>query len=145
MLCVTDDHKIYKYTDNIINDNATALANLYARGAQLQAPGVQDFAYEEAWLSPEAAKAMEDYDQYLNKGYNDLIYPNAKLLTTDYTAVNAAKSSIAELLNQNVATWIKRGTAISDQEWNLFKQSIQSAGSQNVIDVLQRIVDEKNK
>ncbi len=135
----------FKYTENIINDNATALANLYARGAQLQAPGVQDFAYEEAWLSPEAAKAMEDYDQYLNKGYNDLIYPNAKLLTTDYTAVNAAKSSIAELLNQNVATWIKRGTAISDQEWNLFKQSIQSAGSQNVIDVLQRIVDEKNK
>ena len=58
-----------------MNDKATALANLYNIGAQLQSPGVQTFDYEEAWLSEPARTAMNMYEsnQYINLKYNDLI------------------------------------------------------------------------
>lgn len=133
----------YVYTDQIVNDNNTALANLYNIGAQLQNAGVQTFAYEEAWLSPEAAQAMEDYVPYLNTGYNDLIYPNAKLSSSDYNTVNTAKSAIAELLEQNIASWLRRGTSIGDSEWSEFVASLEKAGANNVVSILQATIDAK--
>lgn len=133
----------FKYTNKILNDNNTALANLYNIGAQLQSPGVQTFDYELAWLSDEAKEAMEAYEPYLNTGYNDLIYPNVKLDSKDYNSVNTAKSSIAELLEQNVAKWLQRGTTISDAEWTQFVQALKKAGADTVVQTLQKTVDAK--
>lgn len=130
----------YVYTDNILNDNNTALQNLYNRGCQLQNAGVQNFAYEEAWLDPAAAQAMKDYEPYLNQHYNDLIYPNAKLTRDDYKAVNTAKSAIAAIYETQVAQWLQGKNEISDAAWNQFKASIQS-NVDIVLNVLQARVD----
>lgn len=132
----------YKYTDTILNDNGTALANLYAKGCQLQNAGVQNFEYEAAWLDPNAAKAMEDYKPYLNTHYNDLIYPNAKLSKEDYKTVNTAKSAIQTVYDQQIAQWLNAGQPISDASWNAFKSDIQSYVD-SVITVLQATIDAK--
>lgn len=143
----TLENNNYIYTDKIINDNATALANLYSYGAQLGTPGVQNFAYETAWLSPEAVEAMTAYDEngYLNLDYTELIYPNIKLSREEYTQVNAAKTQINNELNQQVFQWIVNGSAangISDADWEDFVQLMHQSGSQTITDIYQNHVSE---
>ncbi len=130
------------YTDAIVNDNNTALANLYSIGAQLQAAGVQNFDYEEAWLSTEAADAMEAYAPYLNAGYNDLIYPNAKLTKDNYNTVNTNKSKLKETFDKYVAEWLKGGNPISDASWQAFQSALASDGANSVKTILQARYDE---
>lgn len=130
------------YTDAIVNDNNTALANLYNIGAQLQVAGVQNFDYEEAWLSTEAADAMGAYAPYLNAGYNDLIYPNAKLTKDNYNTVNTNKSKLKETFDKYVAEWLKGGNPISDASWQAFQSALASDGANSVKTILQARYDE---
>ncbi len=131
------------YTDTIINDNNTPLANLYSVGAQLQSPGIQNFEYEEAWLSEDAASAMEAYTPYLNTGYNSLIYPNIKLDSSTYNSVNSCRSAIQTLYVTYIAKWLSTGSSISDAEWQAWVEAVNRAGAQTVITAIQAAYDAK--
>ncbi|MBD5390455.1 hypothetical protein HDR67_00365 [bacterium] len=138
----TKNGSTYTYTNKIINDNGTALANLYKVGAQLQTPGVQSFAYEKAWLSAPASEAMEMYEnnKYLNLKYNDLIYPNVKLSNADYQTVNAARTAVKKVYDDQVAKWLKAGTKVSDSDWNSFVAAMKRAGTDTIVSILQKYV-----
>ena len=132
----------YAYTDKILNDNNTALVNLYNTGAQMQGPGAQTFAYESAWLSEEANAAMAKYEQYLNPRYNDLIFPNIKVEKVDYKTINETKSAVATVYSQALASWFNKGS-VSDGDWNAFVNSMKNAGVENLVAVMQKYVDAK--
>ena len=140
----TKDNGVYKYTNKILNDNNTALANLYKVGAQLQAPGVQTFDYEAAWLSEEASVAMTAYEQYLNPVYNDLIYPNIKYSNEDYQIVNEAKNTVANVYEEQVNAWLTGKIDINnDAEWNKYITKMKQAGIETIISVTQKYLSEK--
>ncbi|MCM1130434.1 MAG: hypothetical protein NC310_00875 [Roseburia sp.] len=133
----------YSYTDKILNDKATALANLYNIGAQLQSPGVQTFAYEEAWLSEPAKKAMNLYESnnYLNLNYNKLIYPNIKLTNADYQSVNAYRSGVNTVYLEQVSQWLNKGsTTISQSEWDSYVAAMKKAGTDAITTTIQKYV-----
>lgn len=135
----------YVFTDKIINDNATALANLYKYGAQLQSPGLQDFAYETAWLSEEAKEAMALYtdNQYLDLKYTELIFPNVKLSKEEYAQVNAARTQITNELNIQLYQWVvnkKAANGISNADWATFVNLMKQSGCQIIIDIYQKQV-----
>jgi putative aldouronate transport system substrate-binding protein len=137
----------YSFTNKILNDNATALANLYKYGAQLGTPGVQNFAYEEAWLSEDAAEAMKMYrdEAYLDLNYTKLIYPNIKLSKEEYAQVNAARTQIDNELKQHIFQWVVNGTAangISESDWNTFVKLMKQSGSETVVTIYQDHVGE---
>lgn len=136
----TKSGSTYTYTNKILNDQNTALANLYNIGAQMQTPGVQNFAYEAAWLSPEAKTAMEKYEPYLNLDYNDLIFPNIKPSKADYQSINTARSSINVVFVQQVNSWMKGTEAINDTTWNNYLNRMAQAGTNTVISTLQKYV-----
>ncbi len=102
------------FTDKILNSSATALANLYQVGCQLQTPGVQDFEYEKAWLSEPAKKAMESYNPIVDTHANDLIYPNIKFTKEDYEVVNKAKTAVEQKMMIYVNKWLKDGSTLTD-------------------------------
>ena len=138
----------YTYTDAVLNDRNTALANLYKYGAQLQSPGVQNFDYEEAWLDPDAAAAMAMYEnnEYLNLDYDELIYPNIKLTANEYKTVNAARTQITYEMNQQLYQWIINKQAvngISSTDWQEFVQLLKTSGYENIINIYQGYVDAK--
>ena len=110
----------YEFTNKIINDNATALANLYQLGCQLQSAGVQNFAYEEAWLSEDASAAMSKYTEYLNPNYNDLIYPNIKMSQADYEKVLGYKNQIDYQYDQWISDFLKGNKTLNDSTWAEF-------------------------
>ncbi len=130
----------YVYTNTIINESGTALQNLYNIGAQMQTPGVQTFAYEEAWLSSSASQAMNKYEVYLNAGYNDLIYPNMKLSKDDYKTVNTAKSAIATVYETQINKWVKGTEQINDSTWNSFVEALEKAGSSKVVSIFEKYI-----
>lgn len=138
----TKNGSTYSYTNKIINDNGTALANLYNVGSQLQTPGVQSFAYEKAWLSTPASEAMEMYEsnKYLNLKYNDLIYPNVKLSNADYQTINAARTAVKKVYNDQIAAWLKKGTKVNDSDWNSFVAAMKKAGTDTIVSTLQKYV-----
>ncbi|WP_025725150.1 hypothetical protein [Acholeplasma granularum] len=143
----TKDGENFTYTDKILNDNATATANLYKYGAQLQSPGIQNFAYEAAWLSPEAVAAMELYvdNGYLDYGYTKLIYPNIKLSRQEYADVNAARTQITNELNQQLYQWIVNKQAskgISQTDWDQFVNLMNQSGAQKIIDIYQQHINQ---
>ena len=137
-----------QYTDAIINDQNTALANLYNIGAQLQSAGVQTFAYEEAWLSDAAKAAMSLYEDsknsngtgYLNTTYNDLIYPNIKLTKEDYKAYNAARSAVEQTYKEWINDYLK-GNKVIDSTWSQFVSAMNDAGVTVMVNTMQKYVD----
>ena len=131
------------FTDKILNDNNTALANLYNIGAQMQTPGVQTFDYEEAWLSTEAKDAMEKYNPVLDRNYNKLIYPNIKLNNEDYKAVNTARSMIKIQYEDYVNKFMKGTLPVNDANFAKFKEALVKAGVNTVIEKLNAAVNSK--
>lgn len=138
----TKSGSTYTYTNKILNDSGTALANLYNIGSQLQTPGVQSFEYEKAWLSPEAKAAMEMYESknYLNLKYNELIYPNIKLSNADYQTINAARTAIKKVYTDQVSKWLKAGSTINDADWNSFVAAMKKAGTDTIVSTIQKYV-----
>ncbi|MDE7095674.1 MAG: hypothetical protein K2O23_04215 [Anaeroplasmataceae bacterium] len=139
----TKSGSTYSYTNKILNDRATALANLYNIGCQLQTPGVQTFDYEEAWLSEPAKKAMKLYEdeKYLNLDYNKLIYPNIKLSNADYQSVNAYRSGVNTVYLDQVSQWLNKGaTNIAQGEWDAFVAAMEKAGTKAITTTLQKYV-----
>lgn len=130
----------YTYTDKIINDQNTALANLYRRGAQMQTAGCQTFDYEEAWLSSDAKTAMDLYEPYLNMSYNDLIFPNIKLTNEDYQSVNTARSSTNNRFVEQVNKWLRGTEAINDTTWKKFVSDMKAAGADVITSTLEKYV-----
>lgn len=138
----------YKFTDRIINDKNTALANLYTIGAQLQSPGCQTFTYEEAWLSPEAKAAMSLYQDsknadgtpYLNVNYNKLIYPNIKLTNEDYQKVNTSRSGVNNVYFEQINKWLKGTQQINDSTWNAYVTAMEKAGTNIITSTIQKYV-----
>ncbi len=130
----------YEYTDKIINDQNTALANLYTIGAQMQTPGVQTFDYEEAWLSEDAKTAMDLYAPYLNQHYNDLIYPNIKLSNEDYQAVNMARSTVNNAYTEQINKWLKGTEAINDTTWANYVAKMKKSGVDTIVSIMQKYV-----
>lgn len=130
----------YTFTDKVLNDRNTALANLYNIGAQMQTPGVQTFDYEEAWLSEDAKTAMEKYEPYLNLTYNDLIFPNVKPSKDDYQSINTARSAIYNVFTEQINKWLKGTEAINDSSWNKYVENMKRAGTDNVVATLQKYV-----
>lgn len=138
----------YKFTDKIINDKNTALANLYNIGAQLQSPGCQTFTYEEAWLSEPAKAAMSLYQDsknadnspYLNVDYNKLIYPNIKLSNEDYQKVNTSRSGVNNVYFDQINKWMKGTQQINDSTWNAYVSAMEKAGTTTITSTLQKYV-----
>lgn len=131
------------YTDKILNDQNTALANLYNNGAQMQTPGVQTFEYEKAWLSDEAYNAMEMYKPYLNTvyDYNRLIFPNIKLTKDDYAIVNSARNQVINVYNEQINDWLKGTDKINDTTWNEFVEKMNDSGVKTIVDTIQKYVN----
>ena len=129
------------YTDKILNGNATALGNLYSVGAQMQTAGVQNFEYEKAWLSEEAAEAMDMYTPYLNKiyDYNALIFPNIKLSNEDYKKVNTARNMVLNVYEKQINDWLK-GDQINDTTWAKFVDNMNKAGVPTIVETIQKYV-----
>lgn len=138
----------YKFTDKIINDKNTALANLYNIGAQLQSPGCQTFTYEEAWLSEPAKAAMSLYQDsknadnspYLNVDYNKLIYPNIKLSNEDYQKVNTSRSGVNNVYFDQINKWMKGTQQINVSTWNAYVSAMEKAGTTTITSTLQKYV-----
>ena len=133
----------YQFTNKILNDKATALANLYSAGAQLQSPGVQTFAYEEAWLSAPAKEAMNLYEsnQWLNENYNKVIYPNVKLTNSDYQSVNAYRSGVNTIYLDQISQWLNKGTTKIDQkEWDDYVAAMKKAGTDAITSTIQKYI-----
>ncbi len=133
----------YSFTNKILNDKATALANLYNIGAQLQSPGVQTFDYEEAWLSEPARTAMNMYEsnQYINLKYNDLIYPNIKLSNADYQEINASRSAVNQVYLDQISQWLKGGpNSVTDSSWSSFVTKMKQAGTDKIVATLQNYI-----
>jgi len=142
----TKENGEYTYTDEIINDRNTALANLYKYGSQLQSPGIQDFKYEEAWLSDEAADAMAMYEDnnYLDLNYDRLIYPNIKLSESEYRTINSARTQITYEMEQQLFQWIinkQAANGISNSDWEKFVALLNQSGVQNIITIYQSHID----
>ena len=137
----TKDNNSYIYTDQIVNDNATALANLYKIGCQLQSAGVQKFEYEEAWLSDAASQAMDKYTQYLNDSYNDLIYPNIKMSQADYETVLGYKNSIEYQYNIWISDFLKGNKSLNETTWNDFCKVLnQDSGATKACEIYKKYV-----
>ena len=138
----------YAFTDKIINDKGTALENLYRIGAQLQSPGCQTFAYEEAWLSPEAKAAMSLYQDsknsdnspYLNVKYNKLIYPNIKLSNEDYQKVNTSRSAVNTVYFDQINKWMKGTQQINNTTWAAYVAAMEKAGTTVITSTIQKYV-----
>ena len=140
------ENGVVKYTNKIVNSNATALASLYAIGAQLQSAGVQTFEYEKAWLSDEANAAMTAYEPYLNKTYNELIYPNVKYTNEEYQKVNEAKNMVAQVYLEQVNSWLTGKIDINnDTEWSKYLAKMEQAGVQTIVSLTQAAYNRKAK
>lgn len=140
------ENGVVKYTSKIVNSNATALASLYAIGAQLQSAGVQTFEYEKAWLSEEANTAMAAYEQYLNPTYNDLIYPNVKFTNEEYQKVNEAKNTVSSVYMDAVNDWLTGAIDINnDTEWNKYIAAMEQAGVNTIVQYTQVALDRSKK
>ena len=140
---MVNDKVVYK---DDIKKNSTVLASLYKAGAQLQSPGVQTFAYEEAWLTEEANTAMSAYTQYLNKSYNDLIYPNVKYTNDEYKEVASAKNTVSQVYQDFVNKALK-GTldVTNDDVWNEFVSDMNKSGLNTIVSVTQTAYDRSKK
>lgn len=136
----TKSGSTYTYTDKILNDKNTALANLYTIGAQMQTPGVQTFEYEEAWLSEDAKTAMSKCEPYLNQHYNDLIFPNIKPSKADYSSINTARSAIDNVYLEQINKWLKGTEKINDSTWANYVSKMKKAGTDKVVEILQTYV-----
>ncbi len=137
----TKTDNLYQFTPEIINDNATALANLYQLGCQLQSAGVQNFKYEEAWLSDDAKTAMAKYADVLNPNYNDLIYPNIKMSQADYETVLGYKNSIEYNYDIWMSDFLKGNKILNDSTWTEFCKVLNTnSGAQAACGIYQKYV-----
>ncbi|MDE5547217.1 MAG: hypothetical protein K2I88_07110, partial [Anaeroplasmataceae bacterium] len=68
------------------------------------------------------------------------IYPNIKLSNADYQTINAARTAVKKVYNDQVAKWLKAGTAVSDKDWNAFVAAMEKAGTKTIVATLQKYV-----
>ena len=81
---------------------------------------------------------MAAYEQYLNKSYNDLIYPNVKYTNDEYKSVSQAKNSVAQVYQDFVNKALK-GTLVvtNDEVWNEFVSDMNKAGLETIVSITQ--------
>lgn len=135
----------YKYTDKILDGKKTALANLLPYGAQMNQPGVQDFAYEEAWATEEALNVINKYinANVIDPEYNTLIFPKLKLNAKDAKEAQTIESALKEILVKKHTDWLKTGQAaagISQTDWDNFKKELQDKGADRLVEIYQSYV-----
>ncbi|MGI6782446.1 MAG: hypothetical protein ACOX56_06530 [Acholeplasmataceae bacterium] len=140
----------YSFTNRIMNEENTPLENLYSYGAQMNQPGVQNFVYEQTWLSVEAYVLMEDYQDpdtgFIDQSYNDLIYPNIKLSKEEYNSANPIVDNLERKLADTHTQWIRNKSAsagISDADWQLFVNELKQLNYEQLITLYQGHVNKK--
>lgn len=123
------DHYLMKdglpyYTDKVLKGNETASNILKSAGCNADIPYVQDFWYEEQWLTEEALKGFELYDK---NGYNQTPFPTLSYTKEEKDRYAVLNTTITTYVNEYKQKWVF-GTSDVDATFDEYVKQIKDMG-----------------
>lgn len=130
------DGKPY-FRDFVIHGEDTAINVLSKSGAAADLPYVQDFWYEEQWLTEEALKGFE---LYMNNDLTEKPFPTLSYTKEEKDRFTVLNSAIDTYTQENLQKWVF-GAADVDSTFDSYVEQIKSMGIDELVSIVQSAYD----
>ena len=125
------------YTDTVLNGTETASNILKSAGCNADLPYIQDFWYEEQWLTEEALKGFEMYEQ---NGYNQAPFPTLSYTKEEKDRYTVLNTSITTYVDEYKQKWVF-GTSDVDATFDEFVSQVEQMGIGELTEIVQAAYD----
>jgi len=125
------------FQDWVVNGDKTAINILQESGACSAFPYIQDFWYEEQWLTPIAKKGVK---LYLDNNYLVSKFPTLSYTVEEKTKLNEIMTAIETHMNETTQKWVF-GTENVEENYDRFVEQIYSMRLKEAEEIQQNAYD----
>lgn len=129
------DGKPY-YKDYVIHGDKTAINILNEAGACSQFSYINDFWYEEQWLTPVAREGMQLYQN----GYLAEAFPTLAYTSEEKDEFNSLLTAIKTYVDETTQKWVF-GTGNPTQDYDSYLQQLKTLGVDRLVEIQQVAYD----